>query len=117
MPVGTGRPGQGPGHAVKDGSGSDHWYDCQQTAEGLMQKGRFVEALAAFDRTLDLNPWEAGTVYNGLKALLGKAECLIALGRHGEARRCLDEVLSSGRGLPSVEELRARARELKEANP
>lgn len=96
---------------------SSHWMDCLEMAEYLMQERKFSEALTAFDRSLSLNPWEAGTVSPGLKTLLGKAECLIELGRFEEAHRCLDEVLSSGRGLQSADILKARANELKRSTP
>jgi tetratricopeptide (TPR) repeat protein len=94
-----------------------HWYNCHKIAETLLKGRRFSDALAAFDRSLSLNPWEAGTVYSGIESLLGKAECLIELGRREEAQRCLDQVILSSRGMSSAAELRTRAEELKRSSP
>jgi tetratricopeptide (TPR) repeat protein len=74
--------------------------------EFLMAAGRPAEALAAYDRALELSPGRS-------LALLGRARALKALGRAEEARRAYARLLESWRhadaALPQLAEARAGA--------
>ena len=96
---------------------SGHWCNCMEVADRLLQQHRFSNAIIAFDRALSLNPWNAETEYPGLKALVGKAACLVSLHRREEAHRCLDAVISRAQEKPALEKLKLQAEELKRLEP
>jgi tetratricopeptide (TPR) repeat protein len=94
-----------------------HWHDCLDAADALLRRHRFSDAIIAFDRALLLTPWNEETEYPGLKALVGKAACLVALNRREEAHRCLNEVIVEAQGKPAAEKLILQAEELRRLEP
>ena len=88
------------------------WLDCHGIGQSFMRSGEYEKALAVFDHALAIAPGEFGTRHSEIKILLDKARCLTALGRTGEAVRCLDEASGSARG---IDELLKESEELKES--
>ncbi len=78
------------------------WLDCHGIGQSFMRSGEYEKALAVFDHALAIAPGEFGTRHSEIKILLDKARCLTALGRTGEAVRCLDEASGSARGIDAL---------------
>jgi hypothetical protein len=75
-------------------------------AHALLEGGRAAEALAAYDRALELSPGRSA-------AVLGRARALTRLGRAAEARQAYARLMASWKDadpeLPGLAEARAGA--------
>ena len=70
----------------------DEWERKSLRADALRRRGRWKEAIQAYNAALRANPCDTVSRDGYFSDLVGKLECLVRASRFAAAARCLEEM-------------------------